>query len=715
MCCYHAKFLWKNSVRMTTDEVRYAEFFNYMNIKVNIKKIDFFWLSLFTLIFLVEFFLFKTYVTREITPYYPIAFDQSEYLQLIYSSYERVLSKGVLQGLSNTITPNSIIFIPQVVLFLLIFGASRFNALLFNFFYFLILQIFVIYTAKWLSGKYSVGVVALALLLSIGTPFFWAGGLTDIRIDFVAFCLYGIFVSSVIRSEVFLITRWSIVASLVASILVLTRCLTVVYIFLTLACIWGYITLVDRKNYPNQYKIRFKNIIIFVALFFVISFPFLWINKYGLYQYYFVSSIVHEHSIRAAELGIKNISGNIFFYPVSMLRDHVGITAIWLIFFLFLISVCKIFFKKRSLSSKGSIFGHPFLFVESDKLLYIFVITTFVIPLFVLMLNPSKSPVVVSITVIPLIWIVLLAFIRFGKMVIQKETFCSMLSVIFLSLGLTHYLRMCNYHENSSRNNSKIITKMYEDIGTYEENIQNTHPIFSADQVVEFLLASNLTDIYYEKYGKFLNVTTGLGGGSIFAVPSNEAEKIVKDSDIYITNIQAYPSSVYPFNIKIDEYRSVLRDLVKQSFILLGEYDYGANRFEVYVKPGFQIVGDSDGWITSAGVTLKIPAIVVKQASRLIISGNIDPVTHDWISENLVVQGWIVNKPKVLVNVKLEVINQRYVISCVVPKLSNVENTLNIHLAFAGAFIRKGRDIKDDTSRFLLSMPSIKKVVLQKN
>src|SRR6202043_1491422 len=70
----------------------------------------------------------------------------------------------------------------------------------------------------------------LGRLLFQINPGAWAGGLLDFRINFSAYCLYGIWVCSVIRSHLFLDRRWTIGSGLIAALLVLTRFLTISYL-----------------------------------------------------------------------------------------------------------------------------------------------------------------------------------------------------------------------------------------------------------------------------------------------------------------------------------------------------------------------------------------------------------------------------------------------------------------------------------------------------
>src|SRR3990167_9386627 len=162
-------------------------------------------LSYFLIItFIVEYFLFRHYVLTDITPFYPANFDQQSFLMMIYGAMDRIQHHGVWQGLlESPALPTGVLFPLQVILFFVVFGVSRFNGLLINFIYFIALQFFFTHTVKKISGSHFVALIALGLLLAVNVPFMVPGGITDLRMDFIAFCLYGMAITAMVRSDVF--------------------------------------------------------------------------------------------------------------------------------------------------------------------------------------------------------------------------------------------------------------------------------------------------------------------------------------------------------------------------------------------------------------------------------------------------------------------------------------------------------------------------------
>jgi hypothetical protein len=125
------------------------------------------------------------------------------------------------------------------------------------------------------------------------TLFNSAGGIFDFRIDFLAFCAYGLWVCAVLRSGVFRHFGWSVVAGIAAAFLILNRMLSSVYLgptyailFLSFAWLAWF---AKDAGVRAIYKTRSIYILLSGGLILVIfAYPIL--NNFELmYNYYYVS------------------------------------------------------------------------------------------------------------------------------------------------------------------------------------------------------------------------------------------------------------------------------------------------------------------------------------------------------------------------------------------------------------------------------------------
>jgi hypothetical protein len=113
----------------------------------------------------------------------------------------------------------------------IILGGGRLPQLCVLFVAFCVFQV-AAFTAAWIVWKSRVyGYITLGLIHTQVTPWFQqAGGLFDFRMDFFAYCLYGLWVSVALRSQLFLDPYWSIGCDLIGVFLVLNRFVTLAYL-----------------------------------------------------------------------------------------------------------------------------------------------------------------------------------------------------------------------------------------------------------------------------------------------------------------------------------------------------------------------------------------------------------------------------------------------------------------------------------------------------
>ena len=211
----------------------------------------------------------------------------------------------------------------------LVIGGTRLPQLGVLFIAFAVLQLIAFSTAQvaWHTRAY--GYMALGLILCQTTAWFWAGGLFDFRLDFIAHCLYGIWACAVIRSSLFLDRRWAIVSGLLGAFLVLHRFLSIIYLFgvcagFVVACVVvGFIA--RRGDLTERLKRRFYNLALSFGIVVVIVSPVLFINQKAIKDYYLVGHTEgQEKYVRASEFGIHDLADHLLFYPKSILFDHLG-------------------------------------------------------------------------------------------------------------------------------------------------------------------------------------------------------------------------------------------------------------------------------------------------------------------------------------------------------------------------------------------------------
>lgn len=558
------------------------------------------WLFLGLLI-LLEYCLFKTYVVREIVGKYPTGFDQITSLAAGYNLYEDILNNGVKPAIMNTMhnSPQTFLFPIQTAIFFLFFGASRLSALSLNFIYFACLQLMGYQTVRKITGKHTPAVIFLGLLLSTQTALSW-GGLTDFRLDFVAFCLFGIFVCCVLRSDIFLNRTWLIISAIVAAILIMMRFITSVYIANIIIILFVYNLIkffLQKDSQKLQTKSRIKNMILFGIIELVLCAPILWLNKQAIKAYYVVGHITgSEKYLRAKEVGITNQLSDILYYPKAFITIHLGSTATNLIIELLLITLV-LYAISRLVTTKNASTKQvaPICFPRlRDDL--IFLAISVLVPISILTLDLAKSSIVPGIILIPFLLIVTWIFIFLYKRIINivpklAYLFAVIASLIFIS-GAHNYLyllaqhRVLSYYGYST--SLPKATEMYDAMGDYAYKKGWSTVNISADQMADYLIYP-FTVLYYEQHHVLINLVPEFGRSGVIKETKTEAFNELKKSNFFITNANTYTaSSVYPFENSIKPFRHLLQDYARKNFIKLGDYYFNKSHYIVYVNPSMK-------------------------------------------------------------------------------------------------------------------------------
>lgn len=559
------------------------------------KQPQYFLWCLFGIVAILEFFFFKDYVMREVVPFYPINFDQGAILPHVYGVYENIKNYGFFAGISQSPPlPTGAFFPVQAALVFLIFGPSRLSALLLNLAYFVLLQLSALLVIRRLTPKIYLPLIFLGLMLSIKSPYLDYGSMMDFRMDFIGVCIYGIFICSVIRSQFFLDRKWVIITALCACLMISLRCITLVYLAFIMMFYFAYLVgsfycaaVAGTKR--QEAKDRIGNILIMGCIILVVMFPYLWVNKEILYNYYVVGHITgSEKYIRLHEVGITDMASLLRFYPHSLMKNHlgaiVGKISVLLLIFYAVGYVMKRFWVKNN---------HQTVINQNHvswKQGFIFLTLSLLVPLLILTLDVNKSSVVGGIAIMPTLWLIMWTCLYFdaqGFFAVRARWLPHIVAVAILIMGLTNQFDLLKKHRDENRlNDLTALTQMYRDIGDYSVAQGWSHVRLSIDQICDYLTCGNLSVLYYEHTGKLLRVGVEKLGGKIFSVTQEEALASLKNSHVVILNLNDYPKEYpYPFNDSIETIKPLIRKQVEQDFTRLGDYRYRDMMFRVYVKP----------------------------------------------------------------------------------------------------------------------------------
>lgn len=543
---------------------------------------------LFFIIIIFEFILFKRYIQADIINFYPANFDQQSFLMMIYGVVSSTKQHGLYYSLINSpILATGILFPVQAVVFFLATGASRFYALFLNFSYFVALQTFIFFVARRFFNSFSMAFIFLGLLLGIRFTFLNPGGVVDFRMDFMAFCIFGIAITSIIKSHIFLDTRWTFISTLFCILTILMRTITVVYfagtifIFLAYLCFHYYqksCSFLERL----ETKQRIKNILFFSSILTIVIIPILLLNKTALYNYYVVGHITgKEKYIREAITGNTTLWKNVIYYPKALIEYCLGnYVVIYFSVLFFLLT----FFKKRSFS----VFISDTNVHTKFRIIIYFLSMSIVIPMILLTLDLQKSTIVAGVLITPLLWLIIFLCFYFSKEISPpiRNKILFIIAGITLLLGCITQLHGYRLKLTSEKKHElSQLTQMYLTIGNYAVLHHWPTVKLSVDCIDDQLTSGDLTVLYFEKKKIFLNVAIQPLGGSIFSISKKDAISSLKNSNVAIFDLRKQlDHSDFPLTQSINKIKPALIDYLYRNFHLLKQYHIGQHNYGVFVK-----------------------------------------------------------------------------------------------------------------------------------
>ena len=264
----------------------------------------------------LEALLFLNFFSREIAWHPPLYYDQSAYLTEAYRLEERVFSKGPAElwnALWYNAGPNGLLLPIEGAFAGLFLSTSRLPQLSVLFIAFSALQVIAFATARRVWGRRAYGYMALGLILCQTTAWYVAGGLFDFRIDFMAYCLYGIWVCAALRSQLFLNRALAVGCGLLGAFLVLHRFLTItyvlgVYIGFAASCILIGIFARRDVDLINRMRQSLYNLLLSAGSLVLVVTPIILVNWKAIFPYYVTNIYSGEGAVRAREFGITDFS-----------------------------------------------------------------------------------------------------------------------------------------------------------------------------------------------------------------------------------------------------------------------------------------------------------------------------------------------------------------------------------------------------------------------
>jgi len=508
--------------------------------------------------------------------------------------------------------PQGILFPVEGAALDLFAGGGRLSQMALNF--------CALFSAEWIiyscvtraTGIRGLGLAAVGLFMSQRTIWNHAGGLFDFRIDFLALCLYGAWVCIALRSDVFFDRRWSVIAGLIAAILVLNRFISVTYIGGVMIFL---ITIFALQSRDPAFSVRLRNAAISFGVMIFTVIPFMATSWRAIHNYYFVGHLTgNEKNVRAAEFGLVNWRDHLTYYPFSITRDHLGF-AFGVGCLLTWVVVLFICFRRPTAFGRSA--GRNIICEMA------LIGGSVLMPLVVLNVDISKSPVVGGIVDIPIILTAVLLPRWIGLIDRKDDRRTSWLTaggVVVVALGLISQL---NYNANtrltsgreSNTQWARTVTWVFDDARS--QGIKAPRIFF--DTLSPHLNHAVVTAFGYERTGILLDFQTTFPQ-SIFNFERSAAMMALAESD-YVVLTGGVKAGVYPFFESMASVEPEIRKWANDHLIFRARFHFDSQTVDVYTKQHITVGGISGDWLLARGTYVSLRPRELKPDQVVVLRG----------------------------------------------------------------------------------------------
>lgn len=583
-------------------------------------------------LFLLEYFLFKTMYLREMQAGLPTMTDQISYINKTYRIFEQ-LRNGNWNILRTEFEaePNGVLLLILGAFNVGLMGISRYSLIVLNFLIMVLTQFICGWCFYKLTKKEEYILFFSGLFLMVDSIYYWAGSIYDFRLDFGGMCLFTCWLTVLLYSEQTNSKKAFYLDALIVGITVMYRPIIIAYIGFAVV-----IYEIIKCSYIHKWNVWSKEVIRwlkYAAIVLLVSGYYLVTNLEELWEYYSVHFYQPEKEIRDIEFGVENVWT---YYLKSLFKDHLwrGLTFItvssMLLAILFLILYRKRMKNEVSKISQG----------------FVLILSSIICTWFLLTMHATKSPVVINVISGCFVVLATYSVMQIENHIHGKIIVKYILCAGIVCTGLGHYVDN-TITKNPTYVNSRQaeLVRMYDTVTDYfYQNQINDVNMLITD--LDFVYDPMMLQIYYyEKKHEWINVfdssheieSYSQGGTSVIQVGTEEELKAeLEISDIILIAPENQETSLYPRQIWLNQNKAEIFQYAKENMDLIcaqriGNYDYC-----VFMKNmAFNLITEPDGWITAEESGLEVEA---GSCSKIVLKGvansNIDTLTGRCFDEN---------------------------------------------------------------------------------
>jgi hypothetical protein len=560
------------------------------------------WPRIVVAVLLIQLFAFLTFVEREVSWTHTFSFDQAAYLLRAYSDFETLLTRGigaaVWEGVTAPVAGGALLTTEAALLFAL-FGAGRKTALLLHLLHWLAFLWLSYRAGRKVGGREEWGAAAMGLALAALAPMAMTGGLFDFRLDGSAMSLVGIVAALAVLSDGLEDRRYTLWFAAAAAYAIGVR--HILLVFLAGGLAFYAVALVAMRARGMDVGARWRNLLLaggwiggFTALVVAAKFD-------VLYRYYWVGHVAGaEKEVRSAVYG-----GSVWYYLESFGRDHLGWVAAVLagVFLAWHVAMGK--------REEEGTARFPALLIGGIAAAAYGALT----------MDASKSPVVGSVFLGPAIMGVLLVARAFGGPARAGGIVCA--GILALG-GLVNFGR---YAQHSPlwelRGAIDEVARAQKVVGDYVAAMPGRRAVLFIDRNTDYQNAASLITGYYEQSGRMIRLDDPVGGNVTLSDWTRYREHLLAAHVALVTEVapEGRTDDLYPTTKMFAAHTEEILGIVRGEMARAGEINLAGHRVGVYLRPQVKLEGDSGGWLTSAGATLRVPRQWLRGKRGLVLEG----------------------------------------------------------------------------------------------
>lgn len=580
-------------------------------ITLNDKNKQIVWRAFWIVSFLVQFALFRTYYLREIANFIPTNMDQVGYILNVYSMYDLILEGKILECVKYSLAAcvNSGVPIFGVINFFLL-GDTRFALLLPNFLGFFAMQIIGAFSIKRISNNRWLPLAYCGLVWMTKATFAEVGSIFDYRWDFLAFCMYTIWVILLVEYFMTENQKIFIYSAIACGVMLFIRLNLILYVAGTVLCIFILQIIIKRKEWLNYIRewLKYVGIVIASGGWFLI------INFKNFFSYYF--SALYTSPTREAWKTHMPWKENIVYYPQILYKALMGHKQLSFIAVFSCVLLVVIVCMRKQLKCK------------TNKILaWSALVLTWLVPYAILTKMENKNSAAAMVLVSPILLLPVLMATTVPVKNRINECIIGICSLgIILSGGydlLGSMTRTCPYYaehelEDYTTANAVIAEHMHTN------RIESAEIIFDRMLVNFFAKTVEVYSREVEKYA--INIS--------YAIPAmkndyvmaqfdeNELRVGLENADYIVINEEGYQTeSSYISDQILESYKPEIIEYAKESMILLDEVNVDGMKLSIYAKPFVSINTQWNDWLGENNTEVTVTNAQDKKY-ELVLEGN---------------------------------------------------------------------------------------------